>query len=58
MVSFARYVALAHEVAREKGLTVDDPAQFMDDLGDVYVANNHSEAPESAAKDYLRRVVN
>lgn len=57
MVTFNTYVRLAHQVAREKGLEVDDPRQFMRDLGTVYTRENHSEATESAAKNYLQQVV-
>lgn len=58
VVTFATYVKIAHDVARQKGVSVDNPAQFMQDLGRVYRENNHSEASESAAKNYLQRVVN
>lgn len=58
MVTFSEYVTIAHEVADEKGLSVDNPRQFMRDLGEVYRANDHAAASRSAAKDYLRRVVN
>lgn len=58
MVTFSQYVALAYEVTDEKGLSVNDPNSFMSDLATVYRENNHSQAGKSAAKDYLRRVVN
>lgn len=57
MVTFSRYVEIAYEVLDEKNTTVDDPTQFMRDLGEVYRQNNHSEASASAARNYLRRVV-
>lgn len=58
MVTFSTYVSLAYDVVDEKGLSVDDPAEFMGDLADVYNANNHREASRSAAKSFLRNAVN
>lgn len=58
MVTFSNYVRIAHQVADEKGLEVDDPAQFMTDLGVVYRREGHASVNEAAAKDFLMRVVN
>lgn len=62
MVEFSTYTRLAYEVADEKGFgnrlrgpgTQAVNREFLSQLGEAYNRNNHAEASESAAYQFLK----
>lgn len=64
MVAFGTYVGIAYEVAEQKGITElqgegtqERNQKFMSELATAYNENNHAEATESQARQFLKKNV-